>query len=219
MVARRNPSYEVDDSELEDLIRPGVSSRNGSSSVRNGNGSTPRGRTASVDSTEVAALNLDHLTNRKVKVSTVPKPKGKLYKTYYGRTVSIPEYCVSHISMLCFYYPCACGCLVAIILVIVLVLLASLMINPTREYGTMKHDHSNIQSKYDLSMGSIDHWCLGGGDKHCSCEDPLMPTSRVEHTSWIEAFKANRKIVKRFEDPIEGANLDVAFVGESISAC
>jgi hypothetical protein len=216
MVVRRNASFDDEnDSELEDLILRGGRT-NGRSSLRNGN-DTRRGRAISADSTEVAALNLDHLTNRKVKVSTPGKPKGKFYKTYYGRTVSISEYCISHVSMLCFYYPCACGCFVAMILVIILVLLASLMINPTREYGTMKHDHSNIKSIYDLSMGSIDHWCLGGGNKHCSCEDPLLPTSRVEYKSWIEAFKVNRKIVKRFEDPIEGANLDVAFVGESIS--
>ena len=202
---------EEEDCELEGLLRHGNRS-NGS--TRNGNGATPRGRSASTDSTEIAALNLDHLTNRKVKVST-PKPKSKLYTTYYGRTVSISEYCVSHVSMLCFYYPRVCGFLVAMVLVVILVFLASLMINPTREYGSIKHDHSNIKSVYDLSMGAIDHWCLGGDDKHCACEDPLVPMSRVEYKSWIEAFKVNRKIVKRFEDP--SASLDVAFVGESIS--
>jgi hypothetical protein len=214
MVVRRNASYD-DDFELEDLIRPG-GSRNGV----NRNGTTPgaRGRTTSVDSTEVAALNLDHLTNKKFKVSAPkPKSKSKFYKTYYGCTVSISEYLGSHISMLCFYYPYTCGFLLATILVVILIMLASLLINPTREYGSIKHDHSNIKSVYDLTMGSIDHWCLGGDDKHCTCEDPLIPTSRVEYKSWIEAFKVNRKIVKRFEDPIERANLDVAFVGESIS--
>lgn len=217
MVVRRNASYEDEnDSEMEDLIRPGSRS-NGRSIALNGNGTT-RVRTTSVDSTEVAALNLDHLTNRKVKVSAPRKPKGKtFYKTYYGRTVSLSEYCISHVSLLCFYYPCACGSLLVMVIVIILIFLASLMINPTREYGTMKHDHSNIKSMYDLSMGSIDHWCLGGGNKHCNCEDPLVPTNRMEYKSWIEAFKANRRIVKRFEDPVVGADLDVAFVGESIS--
>lgn len=99
-----------------------------------------------------------------------------------------------------------------------MVTLASLVLNPTLEYGRIAHDHSNIQSIYDLNMGAIDHWCLGGGDSNCQCDSPLTPLHRAEHKSWIEAHKANRKLLKRFKDPVENANLDVAFLGESIGA-
>lgn len=179
-------------------------------------------RVASVDSSVgansvTASLNLDHLMNRKVDVSTPSAPKRKFYKTYYGQTMSYTEYYFARLSMLCYYYPCTCGCCVVTILLTFLLFLASLLLNPTHEYGTMAHDHSNIKSAYDLSMGSIDHWCLGGGDKNCMCEDPLTPISRIEHKSWIEAFKANLKLLKRFDDPVENAALDVVFLGESIS--
>ena len=97
-----------------------------------------------------------------------------------------------------------------------MIMLASLMFNPVQEYGTIKHDHSNIKSMYDLKMGQVDHWCLGGGNDDCICDDPTAPLDRGIYKSWIEAFKSNRKMVKRFEDKIEGSNLDVAFVGESI---
>jgi hypothetical protein len=211
MVVRRQARCE-ENSELDDLV--GGDRDNGS--VR---------RVASVDSSvgansATASLNLDHLTHRKLEVSTVAAlhRKKKFYKTYYGRTMSCTEYFCSHFSMLCYYYPCTCGSLVVIVIIAILMLLVSLMLNPMQEYGTISHDHSNIQSVYDLSMGAIDHWCLGGGDTHCTCEDPLTPISRVEHKSWTEAFKANRKLLKRFQDPHESATLDVVFLGESISA-
>jgi hypothetical protein len=207
MVVRRQTRPEPD-SDLDALI-----GENGDFHVR---------RVASVDSSvgansATASLNLDHLTNRKVHVSTPQASKGKFYRTYYGRTMSCTEYYFSHLSMLCYYYPCTCGCLLVTVLLAIMVMLASLILNPMQEYGTIAHDHSNIQSIYDLSMGSIDHWCLGGGDKSCQCEDPLTPMSRVEHKSWIEAFKSNRKLLKRFEDTVENDNLDVVFLGESIS--
>ena len=29
------------------------------------------------------------------------------------------------------------------------------------------HDFTEIQSAFDLKIGSIDHWCFGGGDQSC----------------------------------------------------
>jgi hypothetical protein len=230
--ARSNGNDGDDDRETEGLIR----TRNGARRISSNNsddsydvrGSSNRPRIPSSDSTEIAALNLDHLTNRKVQIvstSTTPssasstKKVKKFYKTYYGRTVSISEYCRSHLSMLCYYYPFTCGFMVLLLLMIVMIMLAGLMFNPVQEYGIVKHDHSNIKSMYDLKMGLVDHWCLGGGNDDCICDDPTAPIDRREYKSWIEAFKSNRKLVKRFEDKVEGSNLDVAFVGESIGTC
>lgn len=233
MVTRRqralpNDEDGDDDRETEGLLR----SRNGTTGRRTfcssddscdtKSGNNNRQRIPSSDSTEIADLNLDHLTNRKVEiVSTGTTPKSsssskkvkKFYKTYYGRTISVSEYCRSHLSMICYYYPYTCGFTVMLLLMIVMIMLASLMFKPVQ---TIKHDYSNIKSKYDPRMGMIDHWCLGGGNDDCLCADPTVPLDRHEYKSWIEAFKSNRKLVKRFADKVEGSTLDVAFVGESI---
>jgi len=168
------------------------------------------------------SLNLDHLTHRKQKVGSPPNRKSGRktstgYRTnYHGRKMSFSEYFSSYLSIMCFYYPKSCGLLLSILLLTVMALLASLIWNPTEEFGHIHHDHSNIQSKYDLSMKEIDHWCLGGGDDQCGCEDPLVPLNRIEFRSWVEAFKANRKVLKRFQDPLDRSAVDVAFLGESV---
>jgi hypothetical protein len=59
---------------------------------------------------------------------------------------------------------------------------------------------SNIRSKYDLTLGKIDHWCLadklhGENDNLCSCEDPLEPTSRSSSHKWFDQHKENIKSV------------------------
>jgi hypothetical protein len=118
--------------------------------------------------------------------------------------------------MLCYYYPVACGFFTMMTIALIMVLLGDLVLNPTEEFGVIKHDHSNIQSKYDLSMGEIDHWCLGGGDKGCRCEDPLVPVSRAERKSWVQSFKSNRRLVKQYEGVALSEDVDVAFLGESV---
>lgn len=179
--------------------------------------STSRRRAGST----VAALYLDHLTQPKQDmaapdISLRGSKRPSIYN-YYGRKMPFTEYCTSYISVMCQYYPKSCGCFILCILWTIMVLLASMIWNPTEEYGHIHHDHSNIKSKYDLSMGDIDHWCLGGGDDRCGCEDPLIPLHRVEYPSWVEAFKANRKVLKqRYQDPLQSTAVDVAFLGESI---
>ena len=121
MITRRQQARSFDDDgdndrETEGLIRTRNGTRrtcssNSDDSSYEGRSSSNRPRIPSSDSTEIAALNLDHLTNRKVQIvsaATTPSSSSstkkikKFYKTYYGRTVSISEYCRSHISMLCF---------------------------------------------------------------------------------------------------------------------
>lgn len=142
------------------------------------------------------------------------RQQGKTIPGYYaGPNMSLFEFCSSYISMMCFYYPTCCGALAFLVLIGFLVLLSTFMVNPMQTYGDIGHDHSNIQSKYDLDMGNIAHWCLGGGNDRCLCEDPLQPVGRVNHKSWIQAYKANLKLVAGASH----SKLDVAFLGESIS--
>jgi lysophospholipase L1-like esterase len=99
-----------------------------------------------------------------------------------------------------------------------LLVLTSLVFNPTEQFGIAEgHHHSNIQSKYDLTMGQIDHWCLEGGDANCLCEDPLIPMSRTEHRSWVLAFNKNKGMIQPYiQDRLLATELDVAFLGGSI---
>ena len=46
------------------------------------------------------------------------------------------------------------------------------------------HDYTAVTSKYDLTLGSIDHWCVRGDDNSCRCEDPLEPMSKRSSKKW-----------------------------------
>lgn len=65
-------------------------------------------------------------------------------------------------------------------------------VNPF-EAAIIGHDYSSIQSKYDLTLGYIDHWCLRGDDNSCKCDDPLEPISRRSHPRWELQHKENVK--------------------------
>jgi hypothetical protein len=139
---------------------------------------------------------------------------------YAGPKMSLMEFGSAYIAMMCFYYPICCCCLFFILLIGFTVLLSTFFFNPVELYGdavfgNIQHDHTNIASVYDLKMGDIDHWCLGGTNDNCLCEDPLQPVGRINHKSWIQAFKANKAIIT--QSMASSTPLDVAFLGESIS--
>jgi hypothetical protein len=141
------------------------------------------------------------------------------YSTSYYHGSSHLDFLCAYIGMLCGYYRRTCCFLTVLGIVFVLLMLASLIIDPQQTYGIAAgHDHSNVRSKFDLKMGDIDHWCLGGGNDSCRCEDPLDPVSRNEYNSWTEAFQANTEMLKtKFEnDPMAARDVDVAFLGESV---
>ena len=207
---------EINDSEYKGLLHRMGPSKEGNST----NGTKQQQQF--VNGSTVAPIDLDHLTQQKQSMISPGRAGGGGGKqtsstyNYYGRKMAFTEYCSSYISVMCHFYPKCCGCFIISILLTMMISLANFIWNPTEVYGDIHHDHSNIKSKYDLSMGSIDHWCLGGGDDRCGCEDPLIPLNRVEYRSWGEAFKANRKVLKKFQDPMQSPTVDVAFLGESI---
>jgi hypothetical protein len=72
-------------------------------------------------------------------------------------------------------------------------------INPF-QHAHIQNDYATIHSKYDLTLGKIDHWCLtdalhGENDNLCSCEDPLEPVSRSSSHKWSDQHKENIKVV------------------------
>jgi hypothetical protein len=84
----------------------------------------------------------------------------------------------SYVSMLCYFF----GTIVFMVIGMILFGLGSLNFNPTVEYGVMQHDHSFLESKYNLKVGDIDHWCLRGDNDSCRCKG--IPTSHAERKSW-----------------------------------
>ncbi len=80
---------------------------------------------------------------------------------------------------------------------------------------SFKHDYSDIQSALELKLGAVDHWCLDGGDKNCAlCEDPTMPSNRIQNKGWVPTFKRNINLSRNFlnENP---DGVDVIFLGDS----
>lgn len=60
----------------------------------------------------------------------------------------------------------------------------------------INHDYTAITSKYDMTLGSIDHWCLHGDDNSCKCEDPLEPMSKRSSRKWGEQHTENIKVAQ-----------------------
>ncbi|KAL7530652.1 hypothetical protein ACHAXR_006461 [Thalassiosira sp. AJA248-18] len=62
------------------------------------------------------------------------------------------------------------------------------------EAARIGHDYTAVKSKYDLTLGAIDHWCLHGDDNNCRCEDPLEPMSKRSSHKWDEQHRENIKV-------------------------
>jgi hypothetical protein len=159
------------------------------------------------DAHERIPLNVDRLAQDKF---TPQSPKK--FQPFGGLCHLIS----AHLSYLCFAYPKCCGCFACIVALVMVTGLIVNTINPTLQYGIVPHDWTTIKSAYELDIAKVDHWCLGGGNDGCRCEDPLVPASRVELRSWSEAFKENKRQIARYmDDPLLMADLDVAIIGES----
>lgn len=150
-------------------------------------------------------MNLDHLTQTGIRVS----PRNKTnHRRRQQEQMTCCDFITSYTIMLCHYYPKCCGCLMLSLLLVMMLLLTNFVFNPVQELGVVDDHHFDIHSKYDLTIGKVDHWCLRGGNDRCRCEDPLQPLGRMEHLSWVESVKANRLLL----DPA----VDVAILGESV---
>eukprot|EP00591_Stephanopyxis_turris_P009166 CAMPEP_0195508398 /NCGR_PEP_ID=MMETSP0794_2-20130614/1612_1 /TAXON_ID=515487 /ORGANISM="Stephanopyxis turris, Strain CCMP 815" /LENGTH=420 /DNA_ID=CAMNT_0040635343 /DNA_START=120 /DNA_END=1382 /DNA_ORIENTATION=- len=122
------------------------------------------------------------------------------------------------ISMLMDSHPAISYTVVALLLLFLvtsMVMHSASIRNERKMDPRIKHDYSDVQSVYDLKLGSIDHWCIYGGDDGCTCDDPLEGTSHAERRGWIKTHKKNlERIDQTFSDNRE---IDVAFIGDSIT--
>jgi len=76
------------------------------------------------------------------------------------------------------------------------------------------HDFSDVESVFDLKIGSIDHWCFGGGDDSCPrCRDPLEPAPKLS-SQWGRAHNINVKSIPEYMD--DYGDIDVAFIGDGL---
>jgi len=85
----------------------------------------------------------------------------------------------------------------------------------------VEHDYTSITSKYDLTVGKVDHWCLQGGNQKCRCEDPLQPSQKSGYRNWQKAHEMNKDLVRsafsEADDDFYFQDLvDVVFIGENI---
>mmetsp|Transcript_10894 Transcript_10894/g.19053 ORF Transcript_10894/g.19053 Transcript_10894/m.19053 type:complete len:489 (+) Transcript_10894:147-1613(+) len=69
-------------------------------------------------------------------------------------------------------------------------------INPFKAAQIGHNYAAEITSKYDLTLGFIDHWCLHGDDNNCRCEDPLVPMSKRSSHKWSEQHTENSKVAQ-----------------------
>jgi hypothetical protein len=137
---------------------------------------------------------------------------------YYGKQSHQPscqELCFAYCSYTCDYAPRLCLLLGLIALAIPSYFLVSAFTNPTEHFGEILNDYTEITSKYDLSIGKVDHWCLQGDNDSCRCEDPLQPSPRAEFKQWAKAHDANVQDVRRVIEQQDG-DIDIAFLGESV---
>mmetsp|Transcript_487 Transcript_487/g.790 ORF Transcript_487/g.790 Transcript_487/m.790 type:complete len:502 (-) Transcript_487:46-1551(-) len=123
--------------------------------------------------------------------SYYPQPKPQRTCLFYGATV---------LSFIIIYRTEIClGAALAFCVSIAIKDFSSTRGGPRRSKNAFKnahvfHDYSNINSKYDLTLGSIDHWCLIGDDNNCQCEDPLVPMGKHSSRKWIAQHKENMKV-------------------------
>lgn len=169
-------------------------------------------------------LNLDYLTRPRVSVlsgndSTKKLPGGRVVigkRNRINRPRPLCEFLSSYTAMMCYYYPTLCSCCFIGLLLGFVVLLGKLtLFNQMVEFGDLSSlGDMEIKSKYDLTIGKVDHWCLRGGNEGCNCADPLTPSDRSDHRSWLLAVKENEKMIDEIIKTKR--KIDVAILGESV---
>lgn len=135
-----------------------------------------------------------------------------------GRSIGLCEFLCAYISLFLINKPKQSAIIVCTLLIGLAIVVNVTLENDKQLFSlddVIETDYSSVQSKYDLTMGRIDHWCLTGGDKNCNCEDPTVPISKMQYKFWKQTHQLNLGLIDDYLSNIE-TNLDVVFIGENI---
>jgi len=136
-----------------------------------------------------------------------------------GRSVGLCEFLCAYISLFLINKPKHGAIIISTLLIGLAIVVNVTLENPDKNAfhldDVIETDYSNVQSKYDLTMGKIDHWCLTGGNKNCNCEDPTVPVSKLQYKFWKQTHELNKASIDEYLSNLE-TDLDVVFIGENI---
>jgi len=137
--------------------------------------------------------------------------------------INIFELVLAYISLFVMNRPKTSSCIVISFLIVSILLINLNLSNaPTlTPESIVEHDYTSIASKYDLTVGKVDHWCLEGGNEKCRCEDPLIPSQKKQYRNWQTAHEQNIDLIRSaFSDADDDFYfqdlVDVVFIGENI---
>jgi len=113
-----------------------------------------------------------------------------------------------------YYQHITVAVLVAFLILVVILVLQFIAVISTKTHvalTSITHDFTGVKyySEFDLAMKDVDHWCLLGGNDHCTCDDPTMPLPAYNHRNWTKAWKENKKIASN-----DYGSVDVVFLGD-----
>ena len=146
-------------------------------------------------------------------------------RMYYSnvQNMGFCEACCGLCWLFCSNHPQLGWFVTLVVLYGFLVLVTDILIRTHRQYhnrpvDAMDHlkfiESSSVIDPLTYAMGEIDHWCLDGGDESCTCEDPLIPSSKFQNKNWKSAFHQNVHMIESFCN--NQKTQELAFIGESV---
>ena len=78
------------------------------------------------------------------------------------------------------------------------------------------YDELNVNSRYNLKLGNVDHWCIDGTDDTCPyCSDPTEPAHHMDSKGWSMSYSRNVHLSKTVQNVTP--NIDVVFLGDGLT--
>ena len=91
-------------------------------------------------------------------------------------------------------------------------------LNPYIDHHITHAYDDNVQSKYDLKLGNIDHWCIDGTDETCPfCSDPTEASNHMESKGWARCFGRNKHLAMAAAKGANAQKVDVVFLGDGLT--
>jgi len=146
-------------------------------------------------------------------------PTMPLQEAQFQRRVGLCEFLCAYFSLFLINKPTHSAIIVSTLLIGLAVTVNLTLENDKAQIfdldDVIETDYSNVRSKYELSLGKIDHWCLTGGNQNCKCEDPTEAISKMKYKFWEQTHGKNTELIDTFLGKLE-TGVDVVFIGENI---